>query len=333
MISVLLASFLASLLAAAPAKPSPKPAAPPPAPSAPAPVAVVQAEAPSPAPVAVKPPAAASQLHQPIRLALPALAGPRLEDSEAEFYAEDLAQKLTARGLLVTTSKQIATVLGLERQKQLVGCSEDGVSCMAELANALGVDGVVSGEIARLEGGLFQVNLKVLSPTDGRVLASFAGKADNEQALLDTLVWASATLSSDLGRSLKRILPPPTAEALASEESALRPLRRKAWIPAVASVGLAAAGGFFYLQSSQRYEQIKRPSGGTLFTSEVNRLRSEGEQFQLFAGASAVLATASLATAATLYFITSSRPEPAQSISIGAGASPAGAGLSVGGTF
>ena len=42
-------------------------------------------------------------------------------------------------------------------------------------------------------------------------------------------------------RSLKRILPPPSAETLAAEEAALRPMRRKAWIPAVAAVGMAAA--------------------------------------------------------------------------------------------
>lgn len=40
-------------------------------------------------------------------------------------------------------------MLDLEAQKQLVGCNDD--SCLAEIADSLGVDGVVIGSIARLE--------------------------------------------------------------------------------------------------------------------------------------------------------------------------------------
>ena len=44
-----------------------------------------------------------------------------------------------AADIRVMTSGEVAQVIGLERQKQLLGCSETGASCMAELAGALTV--------------------------------------------------------------------------------------------------------------------------------------------------------------------------------------------------
>jgi hypothetical protein len=46
---------------------------------------------------------------------------------------------------------EIAAMLDLEAQKQLVGCSEED-SCLADIAGALGVDGLVIGAVARVGG-------------------------------------------------------------------------------------------------------------------------------------------------------------------------------------
>src|SRR5882757_2883687 len=65
-------------------------------------------------------------------------------------YAEDrLAAKLAARGFQVTTPADLEAVMGLERQKQLLGCSEDS-SCLAEISSALGVPLVATGRLTRL---------------------------------------------------------------------------------------------------------------------------------------------------------------------------------------
>jgi hypothetical protein len=49
----------------------------------------------------------------------------------------------------VVTPGQIGAVLGIEKQRQLLGCAES--SCLAELGGALGVDFIVMGSIAVLE--------------------------------------------------------------------------------------------------------------------------------------------------------------------------------------
>jgi hypothetical protein len=60
-----------------------------------------------------------------------------------------LAGALADQGLDVVTSQDITAVLGLEKQKELLGCS-DG-ACLAELGGALGADYVVRGNMAVLE--------------------------------------------------------------------------------------------------------------------------------------------------------------------------------------
>lgn len=116
----------------------------------------------------------------------------------SEFYSEFVAQQLAAFGVSIITPKQIATLLGMERQKQLLGCSDGGTSCVAEIASALGVDGVVQGEAAKLESGGFQVSLKILWSRDGRALSVFTGRAVDEGGLMDVMGKGAALMAKDL---------------------------------------------------------------------------------------------------------------------------------------
>ncbi len=259
---------------------------------------------------------------------MPAMTGPNLSDPEREFFAEHLANQLAGRGLQVTTSKQMATLIGLERQKQLLGCSEDGTSCLTELANALGVDAVLSGEIGRIDGGELQANLKVVRSSDGQLLASTSFRASSSADALDRLTWAARSLSEALSQKLKRYLPPPSAEVMASEEEATRPMRRRAWIPAATSGALLAGAGVLYYLSTQRYQSLAADQG-TLYDSDARRLRDEGTQLQFFSGVAAGAATAALATAATFYFW---RTEPDE-VRLAFSAGPNGAAFALTGVF
>lgn len=62
----------------------------------------------------------------------------------------------------------IAAMLGLERQKQLLGCAEDAASCLAELAGALDADFLVTGVLANL-GAQQRLDLKLLDARKNRV--------------------------------------------------------------------------------------------------------------------------------------------------------------------
>src|SRR3954464_15436468 len=89
-------------------------------------------------------------------------------------------------GFKVTTKNDVAQVLGIERQKQLLGCGDAQSSCLAELAGALGVDGILSGSLARIGSG-FTVTLRVLRATDGSELATASVRVKNEEELQDWL--------------------------------------------------------------------------------------------------------------------------------------------------
>jgi N-acetylneuraminic acid mutarotase/TolB-like protein len=53
----------------------------------------------------------------------------------------------------VITNRDVEAAIGFEKQKQMVGCTQDA-ACMAEIGGALGVERIVTGSIAKLEGTL-----------------------------------------------------------------------------------------------------------------------------------------------------------------------------------
>ncbi len=82
-----------------------------------------------------------------LKLAAPGLTTSGLDAAMSAPLTDHLAQAFT--GIRVVTARDISVLLGFERQKQLLGCSDDGM-CMAELGNALGVQGVLSRCLSRL---------------------------------------------------------------------------------------------------------------------------------------------------------------------------------------
>lgn len=69
----------------------------------------------------------------------------------------------------VTTAADMKAVIGVEEQKQLMGCGDD--ACFAELAGALGADYIVTGSLARLD------QTHVLT---SRLLDAEAGRLENQ---------------------------------------------------------------------------------------------------------------------------------------------------------
>lgn len=62
----------------------------------------------------------------------------------------------------------LSAVLGLERQKQLLGCGTDSASCLAEISAALGAPWVLTGSVMRM-GKTTRIDLKLIHTSDGRV--------------------------------------------------------------------------------------------------------------------------------------------------------------------
>ncbi len=119
-------------------------------------------------------------------LAMPGLNAVNVSRNEAELYGELLAQRLRSGGTTVLTARDLGVVLGVERQKQLLGCEES--SCVAELAGALGTDGVIIGDVGKL----------------GSALAQHSAKVANADAMPEALAVAARALLGQLAVSMQR---------------------------------------------------------------------------------------------------------------------------------
>jgi len=125
----------------------------------------------------------------------------------AAALTEAVTQALTRRGFFeVISSRDIQTLLGVERQKQLLGCSDDASSCIAELAGALGSRFVLSGSLAKL-GDALQLSLQMLDTQKGQPVARGVRLASDVDALVDQLPFA-------LAEATATPLPPPPSRWL-----------------------------------------------------------------------------------------------------------------------
>ena len=146
------------------------------------------------------------------QLAAPGFQLVNIDPKMGEFYSDHFAQQLTLRGLRVTTRNEIAAVLGLERQKALMGCEEAARSCLAELAGAIGADGIITGSLAKLDSGSYVMNVKIVSGGDARPLGAWAGKAKDQDGVVDWLTDTAERAAGEVSRSLGReTASPPTA--------------------------------------------------------------------------------------------------------------------------
>lgn len=145
-------------------------------------------------------PAAAQSEDGVIKLAAPGFSGVNVSDKEAVFFNEYFAEKLSARGgLKITTASEVQAVLGLERQKQLLGCEED-TSCLIEIAGALGVDGIVLGSVARF-GDSYGVNLKIIDAKNSEKWAGVSGQVEAQKGVLTFLEDAAIRMAKDVKRN------------------------------------------------------------------------------------------------------------------------------------
>jgi hypothetical protein len=227
------------------------------------------------------------------------------------LIAEEVARSLPPSAFKVTTSAQLAAVLGLERQRQLLGCSGDGSSCAAELASALGADVVVQSTLSAVDGGL-RCDVAFISGRDGSTLerATVDGPSDSAllQRLHEELGSAAATL---FGRER------PGSRL----EPGSRGWRRWAWIPALAGGALLASGGALFGVTSSTWSSLTTRE---LTPGEARELAAQGRSQQTWAWALTGAGAAALIAAAGL-FVLGAPVEPR--VTLAPVASGGGAGL------
>lgn len=106
----------------------------------------------------------------------------------------------------VLTSKDVAARLGLQREKQLLGCAEDAQACMSEIAEAMNSDRVLRAEVSQLDG----YAQLVVTLTQGDALAVIARatrRAGDLSGLADELTAAVyEVLNKDPARAAEQPL-------------------------------------------------------------------------------------------------------------------------------
>ncbi|MDF1563136.1 MAG: hypothetical protein P1V51_08835 [Deltaproteobacteria bacterium] len=106
----------------------------------------------------------------------------------------------------VASSDDVRTLLGIEAQKQLLGCGED--SCLTEIAGSLGAEHIVAGTVGKI-GGAFALTLRLIDTEKAGLRRSIARETLEGQEALLALIRSMATELIDPSR----LAPPPTPPA------------------------------------------------------------------------------------------------------------------------
>ncbi len=95
-----------------------------------------------------------------------------------------VAEIARAGGYSVISTAEISAMIGFEKQKQLLGCT-DNSSCLAEIGGALGVDYFVNGQVGKI-GSRYHLNLALTDVVKATVAARETRYAEfgNEDALV-----------------------------------------------------------------------------------------------------------------------------------------------------
>ncbi|MBL9038490.1 MAG: hypothetical protein JNG84_08270 [Archangium sp.] len=222
----------------------------------PKPPAATPAPAPAPAPATPPPPVAEPAPTPPV----PAPATPQKpsvavldvevtvpnEKLDAAAFSEMLVSAFDGTGLFrVTSAKDLATMLGLERQRQLMGCSEDS-SCMAEFANALGTDLVLVATVGKVADN-YLVTVRLIDGRRSRVAARGSVQSQDANLLLSA-IWSAAQQTID---TYGNTLPPEQANAWAKRPRQAPPeaLVSESRTPSLFGVTLGAVGGYQLLSN------------------------------------------------------------------------------------
>ncbi|MBS1153895.1 MAG: hypothetical protein H6Q89_5593 [Myxococcaceae bacterium] len=130
-----------------------------------------------------------------------------VDPSVARSLTDLVTAEVAARGYFdPISSSEIETMLGAERQRQLMGCGEDSTSCLTELAGALGAGFMLTGSLARV-GGVFQLNLTVVDTRNAKTLGRSSKLARDFESLRMQVPYAVAEVCGTP-------LPPPPSRVL-----------------------------------------------------------------------------------------------------------------------
>jgi TolB-like protein len=192
----------------------------------------------------------------PISVMAPGFQMQGVETAVADAVMDRFVTELTRSGdLKVVSGRDLTQALGVERQKQLLGC-DDGSGCMAELAGSLGSDLLLTGNLVKV-GSSWTVNVRFVRVRDAVALVTASERLPTLEAVQDWLDLQARAAPEKLRR------------ALAGEEVSA-PMAP--WVVLGASAVVAAGGVVSYLWSRGDFAQLKVSSD----LGQINQLAASG---------------------------------------------------------
>ena len=141
-----------------------------------------------------------------VKIAVLAFSASGVDPTVAASVTESVTAEIAVRGYFDPISAtEIQTMLGVERQKALLGCGEE--NCVTELAGAIGAPYVMSGSLVTLEG-VFQLNLTVIDSKKSRTVGRSTKLVKDFESLRFQIPYAVAEASgTPLPPAPSRVLP------------------------------------------------------------------------------------------------------------------------------
>lgn len=272
----------------------------------------------------------------------------------ADTHLTDLLSEvaLTEAGAMeridVIGRSDIDSMLGFEKQKQMLGCSEEA-SCVAEVGGALGVEYVIVGSLGRI-GALYRMDMKLVETSKGRVRARTGESLEGREELLVSAVQRAIHRLLDPivqpGLAGAPLPPPPTA-LVAPRPPAPAPVPapvseppkasgssgKKKWGYVIGAAGLAAVagGGVAGLAAKSAYDDEKAAAAvGDI--PKFESLRDQAKSRALIADALYGVGAVGLGVGAWLVFTSPSAPS-APPVSVGLVPTSSGAAVVLAGGF
>jgi TolB-like protein len=100
----------------------------------------------------------------------------------ATILSDIIVSEVAGEGYAVISQADIDAMLGFERKKQMLGCSEE-TSCLAEIGGALGVEYLFTGQVGKI-GSRFRISLMIVDARKAVVVARAAQFTDADEDAL-----------------------------------------------------------------------------------------------------------------------------------------------------
>jgi hypothetical protein len=254
--------------------------------------------------------ALAADVEPPPAMAIAPMTLVGLAPELGQLAEERLSNRLGTRGYKVVTPSDIAALIGMERQKQLLGCPDD--SCSSELGAALGVPLLLTSRLSKL-GDRLELDVKVLRQRDGHVVARVSSTVGSDAELLKLMET--------------------TGDSIAAQLAPKYPFAWKLWVPVLTGTAALLAGGALWSWAElSRLAYVGKstfPKVGTLTgLAAIDATFTQLQSLRL-----AGIVTTSVGAALVLGGVVWNLLSPVVPVSVVAAPTPGGATFALGGTF